>query len=484
MNDGYLQYQIYDSVQGLSSYLRGVLCSASVLEAAGVGSAQATALSAAVTWALKDGVSMVGGLLFSYAASPWFDSYVKEFRLFADLVNDAGLALDMLAPYFSDNLLAVASLAGLCKALCGLSAGATKSSITCHFAAEGNMADLNAKEATQETLVSLVGMMVGVLLAHRLSELQDSGNRRLVIRVQWIVFLSLTALHVWANWRGVQLLRLRTLNRPRCDAVLLLTGQQSYSESIMAELLRRYTTMNDPNPREENVTDTSRIERALSALPKPSQVREPLAASAWGMLSNATYTAATLEAILLVDPEILSVFFQERYVLVLQPKHVRWMTPFKGHRRRDPYKQSSVALRALVTLLAGATADDQLKAYVHCLLLERVCGGHRDHPLHELNIPKRPLLCDGASSTAQERRLLVKQTMECLNLILPPTTAATSRSAAPLTTTTGPAILLSLTSALEAAGWEFRDRLYLGFPRSRSTWDWVSSGAPEGKKKD
>jgi hypothetical protein len=74
--------------------------------------------------------------------------------------------------------------------------------------------------------------------------------------------------------------------------------------------------------------------------------------------------------------------------------------------------------------------------------------------------------------------------MECLNLILPPTTAATSRSAAPLTTTTGPAILLSLTSALEAAGWEFRDRLYLGFPRSRSTWDWVSSGAPEGKKKD
>jgi hypothetical protein len=34
---------------------------------------------------------MLGGLFFSYFASPFFDSYVKEFRLFADVINDLGL---------------------------------------------------------------------------------------------------------------------------------------------------------------------------------------------------------------------------------------------------------------------------------------------------------------------------------------------------------------------------------------------------------
>lgn len=55
VSPGYLEYQLYDSVQGLSSYLRGVLCNAQVLNAVGVGKAEATALSAAMTWAMKDG---------------------------------------------------------------------------------------------------------------------------------------------------------------------------------------------------------------------------------------------------------------------------------------------------------------------------------------------------------------------------------------------------------------------------------------------
>ena len=44
----YLQYQVYDSIQGLSSYLRGVVSTSAVLQAAGVGSSSADAMSAAV----------------------------------------------------------------------------------------------------------------------------------------------------------------------------------------------------------------------------------------------------------------------------------------------------------------------------------------------------------------------------------------------------------------------------------------------------
>jgi hypothetical protein len=38
--DGYLEYQIYDSIQGLCSYLRGVVSTSAVLMAAGVGDAE------------------------------------------------------------------------------------------------------------------------------------------------------------------------------------------------------------------------------------------------------------------------------------------------------------------------------------------------------------------------------------------------------------------------------------------------------------
>ena len=46
--DGYIEYQFYDSLQGLCSYLRGVVSTSAVLSATGVGDAEATAMSAAM----------------------------------------------------------------------------------------------------------------------------------------------------------------------------------------------------------------------------------------------------------------------------------------------------------------------------------------------------------------------------------------------------------------------------------------------------
>ena len=52
--DGYLEYQLYDSLQGLCSYLRGVVSTSAVLSATGVGDAQATAMSAAMVSCIYD----------------------------------------------------------------------------------------------------------------------------------------------------------------------------------------------------------------------------------------------------------------------------------------------------------------------------------------------------------------------------------------------------------------------------------------------
>lgn len=76
-------------------------------------------------------MGMIGGLLFSYVASPHFDAHVKEFRLLADVLNDIGLTLDMALPllmsydfiFIASPYLVLTSISTLCKVACGISAG-------------------------------------------------------------------------------------------------------------------------------------------------------------------------------------------------------------------------------------------------------------------------------------------------------------------------------------------------------------------------
>jgi hypothetical protein len=315
VREGYLAYQVCDSIQGLCSYLRGVLCSAKVLQAAGVGSAEATAWGAALTWALKDGMGMLGGLGFSYCTAHLFDAHVKEFRLFADLINDVALTLDMLAPYCS-SLLLVSAASTLCKTLCGMAAAATKASITYHFALEGNMADLNAKEATQETLVSLIGMLLGVGLAQRLRDYEEH-HAALGEQIQWVVFLALTLVHVWANWVGVCLLRLRSLNRERTERAL-----PPYYE----------------------------LKRGVRS---PEDMNESLVSSVWKIFIPGLHLNGRLTELLAHQPSEahLDYFIRthKRYVLTITPRR-----------------------QVCVCLLQGATNRDELQAFTHALWISQV----------------------------------------------------------------------------------------------------------------
>lgn len=322
---GYLEYQIYDSLQGLCSYLRGVLCSAQILQAAGVGDEAATAWGAALTWALKDGMGMLGGLVFSYMASPLFDAHVKEFRLFADLINDVALTLDMLAPYCRQYLLLISSASTLCKTLCGMSAAATKANITVYFALQGNMADLNSKEATQETLVSLLGMLCGVTIAKWIGNYEKS-HPAVVEQIQWTTFLILTAIHVWANWKGVSLLRLTSLNRERVQIVL------ANACTIMA------------------ATPTNKNDRALD-LVAPTDVNESLVSSATiiffagGMRFNARLQDIMAHA---SSEYNLEWFVRQKYLVACDV-------------RGDVH----------VCLLRGATNATELQAFCHALAVRQ-----------------------------------------------------------------------------------------------------------------
>ena len=130
VNQSYYQYQIYDTLQGLSSYLRSLLTTASVLSTMGIGSETATPIAAALIWAFRDGLGMIVGLLFGGAKSTAFKGYVLQYRLFADVMNDLGMIVDIALPFCDPKYYnAGYAISTSCKAICGVAAGATRGSI-------------------------------------------------------------------------------------------------------------------------------------------------------------------------------------------------------------------------------------------------------------------------------------------------------------------------------------------------------------------
>ena len=160
------------------------------------------------------------------------------YRLLADVFNDVSIVLDCASPALPRGLLRVSvlSAAGILRALCGVAAGATKASLSVHFATtgggggdgSGNVGELNAKDASQETVISLVGSLVGSFV------------------VSWVVgafwtwslLLALLGVHLSMNARAVRAVRLRTLNRQRAGLVFgaLFAGKRTISpDDVYAE---------------------------------------------------------------------------------------------------------------------------------------------------------------------------------------------------------------------------------------------------------
>ena len=135
----YIRFQLLDSVQAMCSYLRGVLTIHATLSGIGAATGSEAAAAATIAFILKDGSAMLGSLGFNYIFASRFDGDLRFWRLFADLVNDVGLTLELLAPLTGPHFfLFTTCTANVCKALCGVAAGATRVAISMHFA-EGGM---------------------------------------------------------------------------------------------------------------------------------------------------------------------------------------------------------------------------------------------------------------------------------------------------------------------------------------------------------
>ncbi|XP_031718240.1 RUS family member 1 isoform X2 [Anarrhichthys ocellatus] len=211
VSDDYLQYQFWDTVQAFSSSLSGTLATQASLKGVGVGNQEATVAAATITWLLRDGTGMLGRILFAWQKGSKLDSEAKKWRLFADVLNDIAMFMEILAPYFPACFILIVCTAGIFKSLVGVAGGATRAALTVHQARRDNMADISAKDGSQETLVNLAGLLVSLMLIPIVTD-----NPILTVSL----FLLFTVLHLFANYKAVRSVVMETLNEARLSIVL------------------------------------------------------------------------------------------------------------------------------------------------------------------------------------------------------------------------------------------------------------------------
>ncbi|XP_063974066.1 RUS family member 1 isoform X2 [Diachasmimorpha longicaudata] len=221
----YVPYQIWDTVQAFASTILGTLTTHSILIGVGVGESTATPLAATISWILKDGAGMIGRILFAWWNGSQLDAQCKKWRIFADVLNDIAMGIELLLPYFSKTsttfiLCATTSM----KSIVGVAGGATRAALTQHQALNNNLADVSAKDGSQETFVNLVASFVGIFILNSLHDSVTGG---------FLLYIVLVIIHVYANYSAVRALRFNSLNEDRL--ALLLHNYARYGRILEVE---------------------------------------------------------------------------------------------------------------------------------------------------------------------------------------------------------------------------------------------------------
>lgn len=106
----------------------------------------------------------------------------------------------------------VQAVGSMCKAICGVAAGAVGGVFNLHWAKGSDIADIQAKFGAQHTVTGSLGLIFAGLFAKSVSEFH---GKRL-----WSLYLSLTALHVYANTQCMKLIIFDYLNTPRMNILV------------------------------------------------------------------------------------------------------------------------------------------------------------------------------------------------------------------------------------------------------------------------
>jgi hypothetical protein len=267
----------------------------------------------------------IATILFAHRLGTALEPECKMYRLAADVFNDTAMVLDCLSPVFPKAArVAVLSFSSVLRALCGVCAGSAKASLSAHFARHGNLGELNAKDSSQETVISLLGMLAGSLVVSWVSSPLAT----------WSTLIALLSVHLATNYAAVRAVRMCSLNRQRANIVFssLLQHGQVLNPAQVSQRERIFERDGALRWGDDGIIGYAKIGVSLSTL--------------LGRVSGSRHAqTGSLHTPTPLLSSLVHVFADEAYIL---------------------WADEQVAL---IVLKEGCGPGDQLKAWAHALLL-------------------------------------------------------------------------------------------------------------------
>ena len=109
----------------------------------GVGDSHASSLSATTNWIVRDGIGKIVSITFAYYKGSQIDADCKRFRLFADVVNDVAMSLNIVSALLPPSVRPyIYCVTSCCWALVGVAGGCSRTAMTIHQARRDNASDV------------------------------------------------------------------------------------------------------------------------------------------------------------------------------------------------------------------------------------------------------------------------------------------------------------------------------------------------------
>ncbi|CAM6091018.1 unnamed protein product [Calypogeia fissa] len=309
VSNDYLQYMLWQFPTNVTGWICSTIVTSSLFKAVGVGldGGYAAAATATIKWVSKDGLGALGLVLIGGRFGSIFDEDPKQWRLYADIIGSAGGIFELCTPLAPDQFLLLGSLGYLLKAVAKGLKDPSFRVIQNHFAIAENVGDVSAKEEVWEVSAKLLGLSAAVLLLGM--PVLSSSYWKLVL-----VWTSLRSLHIWLRYKSLSVVQFPTINYKRA-AVLIKSNLQGDT----------LPGCNECNKRENLLVW-------------------------WQLMSPRVRMGCSLKDLLESSPlaseveELLGLYTQEDYVLVLHPN------PVYGSEARILAKEGATSMTMLRSL--------------------------------------------------------------------------------------------------------------------------------------
>lgn len=184
----------------------------SLLTSLGIGSGTALPISATLNWIIKDGLGLLGGVVYTGLVSTRFDAEPKKYRWRASIALQLASLCEMTTTLAPSLFLPLASASNIAKNMAWLAMSGTRAQMNQSMCKRDNLGDVTAKAGSQSTAAGLVGTGIGVLLSAYFP-----GS----IEHAMITFVPLSSLTLYSIYKSNLAICSRSLNIERLERILI-----------------------------------------------------------------------------------------------------------------------------------------------------------------------------------------------------------------------------------------------------------------------